>query len=116
MSKDPFDDIDNNEDPFKDVDPNPVDATEPTSNVDIRIQQRNSRKFITIVQGLPPKLNMKKVLTYFKKNFSCNGSIVEDETAGKVLQLQGDHRKDVQNFLIEQKICAKEQVKIHGVL
>lgn len=116
MSTDPFQGIDSNDDPFNDVGPNEIVTSEPALDIHIRIQQRNARKCITIVQGLPEKLNMKKVLQYFKRNFCCNGSIVEDETAGKVLQLQGDQRKVIQDFLIEQKICTKDQVKIHGVL
>ena len=116
MSTDPFQGIDSNDDPFKDDDPSTIVTSEPALDIHIRIQQRNSRKCITIVQGLPKKLNMKKVLQYFKRNFCCNGSIVEDETAGKVLQLQGDQRKVIHDFLIEQKICTKDQVKIHGVL
>lgn len=84
--------------------------------VHIRIQQRNGRKSLTIVQGLPKNLNMKKVLQYFKKAFCCNGTIVTDETHGNILQLTGDQRKVVSEFLVEQKICPKDKVKIHGVL
>ena len=88
----------------------------PVNLVDIRIQQRNGRKSMTIVQGLPPKLNLKKVLSYFKRNFCCNGTIVEDQVAGRVLQMTGDQRVAVANFLVEQKIVPKESIKIHGVI
>ncbi len=57
---------------------------------------------------------MKKVLRAFKKSFNCNGTIVDDEELGQVIQLQGDHRKNVSDFMIEQGIVKKAQVKVHG--
>ena len=44
----------------------------------------------------------------------CNGTIVEDEDLGKVLQLQGDQRKNVTAFLIGNELCKKDNVKVHG--
>lgn len=116
MSKDPFGEDDfSPEDPFNDDVPNVVASTGP--EVHIRIQQRTTKKCLTLVQGLPEKLNLTKVLHYFKKNCCCNGSIVEDERNGqKILQLSGDQRKAVQEFLIKEKICNKDQVVVHGVL
>ena len=35
---------------------------------------------------------MNQILKAFKKSFKCNGAILEDETLGKVIQLQGDQR------------------------
>lgn len=32
----------------------------------------------------------------------------------QVIQLQGDQRKNVSTFLVGNKICKKDQVKIHG--
>lgn len=69
--------------------------------VHIRVQQRNGRKSLTTVQGLPQKLDKKKVLKALKKDFCCNGTVVEDSELGSILQLQGDQRKNVSQFLIE---------------
>ena len=80
----------------------------------IRIQQRNGRKSLTTVQGLPPELDLKRILRAFKKSFSCNGNIVEDPELGEVIQLQGDHRKEIGQFLLDEGICKKEAIKIHG--
>lgn len=82
--------------------------------VHIRTQQRNGRKKITTVQGLASDLNLKKILKYFKKEFCCNGTIVKDEELGKVIQVQGDQRQNVFNFLTQEKICDRNQIKIHG--
>jgi translation initiation factor 1 len=49
-----------------------------------------------------------------KKVFACNGTIVEDEELGEVIQLQGDHRTKVHQFLVEEKIAEKDQIKVHG--
>lgn len=80
----------------------------------MRIQQRNGRKSVTTVQGLPAELDQKKLLKAFKKEFACNGSIVVDDEMGEVIQLQGDHRAKVQQFLITEKIGNKNTVKVHG--
>lgn len=34
---------------------------------------------------------------------ACNGTIVSDTEMGEVIQLQGDQRKDVQEFLTDKK-------------
>ncbi|KAJ3113833.1 Eukaryotic translation initiation factor eIF-1 [Phlyctochytrium bullatum] len=82
--------------------------------IHIRIQQRNGRKTLTTVQGLPPELDQKRILKAFKKEFACNGTVVEDEELGEVIQLQGDQRQKVQTFLVQQEIVTKDKVKIHG--
>jgi translation initiation factor 1 len=69
---------------------------------------------LTTVQGLPDDLDQKRILKAFKKDFACNGNIVQDEDMGEVIQLQGDHRVKVSAFLIGEGIVNKEQVKIHG--
>ncbi len=79
---------------------------------------------MTTVQGLPKKFDQKKILKVIKKKFgearneshssalylrliplylACNGTIVNDTEMGEVIQLQGDQRKDVQEFLVDKK-------------
>ncbi|PNH01489.1 Protein translation factor SUI1 1 [Tetrabaena socialis] len=82
--------------------------------VHIRVQQRNGRKSLTTVQGLKEKYDYNKVLKALKKEFCCNGTVVEDTELGKVIQLQGDQRKNVSDFLLGQKLVKKDQIKIHG--
>jgi len=48
------------------------------------------------------------------QEFACNGTLVEDEEMGSVIQLQGDQRKVASDFLIEQGIVDKDKLKIHG--
>lgn len=108
------------------------------NNVHIRIQQRNGKKSLTTVQGLPQEFDLKKILKALKKGtcyfhlnpkipchilidlnyilaeYCCNGCVVEDEDLGKVLQLQGDQRKNVNAFLIENELAKKDSIKLHG--
>ncbi|KAJ0273491.1 Eukaryotic translation initiation factor eIF-1 [Colletotrichum noveboracense] len=81
------------------------------------LSQRNGRKTLTTVQGLPKKFDQKKILKVIKKQFACNGTIVADSEMGEVIQLQGDQRKVVQEFLINKKeglgLDAKT-IKVHG--
>ena len=52
------------------------------------------------MQGIDAAVDYKKVLKAFKKEFCCNGTVVEDPEQGNVIQLQGDQRKNVSQFLI----------------
>tara|TARA_A100001015_G_scaffold235418_1_gene267199 strand:+ start:3578 stop:3898 length:321 start_codon:yes stop_codon:yes gene_type:complete len=82
--------------------------------VNIRKNQRNRRKCVTTIEGLADDLDLKKICKFFKKNFNCNGSIVKDEEYGNIIQLQGDLRVSVKNFLISQEIIDKNKINIHG--
>ncbi|VFQ82538.1 unnamed protein product [Cuscuta campestris] len=82
--------------------------------VHIRIQQRNGKKSLTTVQGLKEAFSYNKILKDLKKEFCCNGTVVQDPELGKVIQLQGDQRKNVSQFLVNAGILKKDQIKIHG--
>lgn len=101
-SKDPF-----GSNGFKDEELN-------NSKVHLRSQQRNGRKSITIVQGLDDELDEKRILKYFKKTFQCNGCISEDDEYGKIIQLSGDQKENVKQFLIDQEIYNEENIVVHG--
>uniref|UniRef100_A0A7S4JEG6 SUI1 domain-containing protein n=1 Tax=Odontella aurita TaxID=265563 RepID=A0A7S4JEG6_9STRA len=82
--------------------------------VHVRVQQRNGRKCITTVAGLADDLDVKRICKAFKKNFSCNGAVQKDEDSGEVIQLSGDQRTNVMEFLEDQEICTKGEVVLHG--
>jgi translation initiation factor 1 len=50
----------------------------------------------------------------FKKAWCCNGTTHEHDEWGTIIQLQGDHRRDIMKFLIEEGISRKEDIKVHG--
>ncbi|PPQ70277.1 hypothetical protein CVT24_000840 [Panaeolus cyanescens] len=106
----------NTYDPFADEgDPlgDSKDVNSPNDYIHIRIQQRNGRKTLTTLQGLPKQYDPKKLLKAFKKEFACNGTLVDDEKMGQVIQLQGDQRAKINSFLVENGM-EKSTIKVHG--
>ena len=82
--------------------------------VHIRIQQRNGKKSLTTIQGLRKGVSYEKILKDLKKEFCCNGTIVQDKELGKVIQLQGDQRKNAFTFLTRVGVASKDELKLHG--
>ncbi|KDN36094.1 translation initiation factor SU [Tilletiaria anomala UBC 951] len=82
--------------------------------IHIRIQQRNGRKTLTTLQGLPKEYDPKKLIKAFKKEFACNGTVVDDEESGQVIQLQGDQRQKISVFLADEVGIPKQEIKVHG--
>ncbi|KAF9930060.1 Eukaryotic translation initiation factor eIF-1 [Linnemannia zychae] len=101
-------------DPFADLGDAGDSVGEQQNYIHIRIQQRNGRKTLTTIQGLPKTFDQKRMLKIFKKDFACNGTLVEDEELGSVIQLQGDQRIKVSNLLTSEGGIDKKQIKIHG--
>ncbi|CAF4970848.1 unnamed protein product, partial [Rotaria sp. Silwood1] len=64
--------------------------------------------------GIEEKYDKRLVLKQMRKKFACNGTIVEDEEYGEVIQLQGDHRTKVGEFLTKTGMYQAEQLRIHG--
>nr|AFD22856.1 eukaryotic translation initiation factor SUI1-like protein [Tamarix androssowii] len=91
-----------------------TDAPGVKEYVHIRIQQRNGRKSLTTVQGLKKDFSYEKILKDLKREFCCNGNVVQDKESGKIIQLQGDQRKKVAQSLVQAGITKKDQIKIHG--
>ena len=90
-------------------------AQRQTQMVHIQFQQRTTRKCLTLIQGLSPDIDFKKLLRHFKKMWNCNGTLIQSDEWGQVIQLQGDNRRAVSKFLIEEGLAEKEEIKIHGI-
>ncbi|TVU16183.1 hypothetical protein EJB05_39735, partial [Eragrostis curvula] len=118
MSGDPaaagFGDVPSSFDPFADA-ARAEDAAAPRDVVHLRVQQRNGRKSLTTVQGLCADFNYAKILRDLKRELCCSGVVVEDEELGKIIQLQGDHRRSVGAFIVKNGMARKDNVKIHGI-
>jgi len=94
--------------------------------VHIRVHQRNGRKSLTTVAGLPEDIrhpesgdfvpvDFEKILRALKKSFQTNGSVRRDAEHGTVIQLQGDVRGGVRDFLVEATaLVGSDRVVIHG--
>ena len=72
----------------------------------------NFRKFekLQILNHLFPI----KLVRACKKEFACNGTVVEHKEHGEVLQFQGDQRNNIRSFLIKIQLTAEENLKMHG--
>jgi translation initiation factor SUI1 len=51
------------------------------------------------LQGINATYDKKKILKALKKEYCCNGTVVEDDELGQVIQVQGDQRKNIADFL-----------------
>lgn len=91
-----------------------ADDTVQDGLVHIRIQQRNGRKTLTTVQGLSAEYDLKKIVRACKKEFACNGTVIEHPEYGEVLQLQGDQRENICQWLTKTGLAKSDQLKVHG--
>ncbi|KAM5264650.1 eukaryotic translation initiation factor 1-like [Ctenodactylus gundi] len=83
--------------------------------IHVRIQQRNGRKTLTTMQGIADDFDKKKLVKTFKKKVACNGTVIERRPEyGEVIQLQGDQRKNICQFLVETGLAKDDQLKAHG--
>ncbi len=60
------------------------------------------------------ELDLKMITKALKKTYKCNGNVTIDPKDGEILQLQGDHRSNIQSFFIEEEICHASQIVLHG--
>jgi translation initiation factor 1 len=94
-----------------------LDSAVTKNKYHIRVQQRNGRKCITTLQGLEDDLDLKRICRAMRTAFSCNGNVIQDEENGDVIQLQGDQRENIRDWIFEQQILLKseqDRIVIHG--
>lgn len=88
-----------------------------TNKIHFRLQQQGRRN-LTIIQDLDDDLDFKRICKAMRKKFNCNGNVVEHEDFGMIIQLQGDQRDNVKDWLITNEILtakeAEERIVIHG--
>lgn len=82
--------------------------------IHIRIQQRSGRKTLTTVQGISTDYDLKKIVRACKKEFACNGTVVEHPEYGEVIQLQGDQRNHISSFIKKIGLAKDDHIKVHG--
>lgn len=67
------------------------------------------------MRRLDEKIKLEKLTKAFKKEFCCNGCVVDDQELGRVIQLQGDQRENVRKFIVNEKLASKKNIKVHGI-
>lgn len=83
--------------------------------IKISVNTRGTKKFITFIKGLDEDLNFKKILTALKKTYNCNGSILKDKEELNIIQLNGDHKKNVFEFLIANELATEDDIILSGL-
>lgn len=53
-----------------------------------------------------------QLVKYFKKEFACNGTVVQHPEYGEVAQLQGDQRNNICSFLVREGLVKKDKLKV----
>lgn len=90
--------------------------------VHITIQQRNGRKCWTFIEGLDKLMDnennsditkyLENLSKQLKKKFNCSVCVKIPEN---ILQMSGDHREGLKEYLTSKNICEQSQIKIHGI-
>lgn len=86
------------------------------NKIHIKYQQRNGRKGITLIEGLEKYIErpiLKKIIKSWKKQLATNASVKYDDD-NMIILLQGDKRNDISTYLVNNEICNKENIKMHG--
>lgn len=98
-------------DPFSDMgDTKTLQLTQ----VHIRNRQRTARKSWTTIEGLSPDIDLAFLLKALRKTLNTNGTLLHNERLGHIIQLQGDHRSAIMEFLVNSNIVAKDRIILHG--
>lgn len=84
-----------------------------SSFVHIRVTQRNGRKCVTTVENMDASLDLNMILKTVQRKFCCGGSLQKDEN-NVVIELLGDQRANLKEFLLSERLVRKNKLKIHG--
>jgi translation initiation factor SUI1 len=87
-----------------------------SNKITISVLKRTNKKMTTSVYGFDKIYDLEKILSYWKhKLLHCTGSIEITEEYGEVLQLTGDHKKKIVDFLIANQICSHSDIVFKGI-
>ena len=85
--------------------------------IHVRFQKTGPRA-LTLIEGLDDDLDQHRIAKAMKKAFNCSSSIQKDKSGAEIIQLQGDQRTTVKEWLILQEVLtpqeAKERLVVHG--
>ena len=81
--------------------------------IHIRVQKRNGRKCMTIIENVS-SINNNKNFTRdlsksLRKKYNCMATVKDDS-----IVLSGDHRNNVMKYLIDEELITEESIKLHG--
>ncbi len=76
------------------------------------------KRWITTIEGLDEDLDLKRISHGMKKSFHCSVKITTNKDQEEVIQLQGDQREFLKEWLTVNEVITKEDAEnrlmIHG--
>jgi translation initiation factor 1 len=73
---------------------------------------------ITVIQGLDEDLDQQRIAKAMKKKFNCATTVQKDKDGSEIIQLQGDQRLAIREWLVKKQILTKkeseERLVLHG--
>ncbi|KAK0601977.1 hypothetical protein LWI29_029243 [Acer saccharum] len=72
----------------------------------------DGKKTLTSVSGFREGVSYEWMLNFMKGFLRCRGNVVDHKVLGKIILLQGDWSKDVQNLLVNHHHAERDQVYV----
>ena len=85
--------------------------------IHIYVKQRNAKKRLTFIkesETIENEITKKDLLKVLKKKLSCNGCIISHEEMGECIQLQGDKRQEIKDYLMNKYNLKSDIFELHG--
>ncbi|KAG8303360.1 Eukaryotic translation initiation factor 1b [Homalodisca vitripennis] len=82
-----------------------------------KVGMRLARKHLPVVHQVIlfiDTVNRISTVTVMLQEFACNGTVIEHPEYGEVLQLQGDQRENICQWLTKTGLAKPDQLKVHG--
>ncbi|KAF5194625.1 hypothetical protein FRX31_015788 [Thalictrum thalictroides] len=91
-----------------------VSSIEKTNDrVHFRVRNIANGNLVTIINGMDPRFLCWKILKAFREDLHYKGKIVRKPDLGLTIQVEGDLRKPIATFFVEEKLETHSQIKIH---
>lgn len=77
----------------------------------IKTKRRRSE---TSIVGIPEQFDLVKIAAAMRKKMNCICSVGTTEHGKPRIKLSGDQREGCVEFLLQEEICKKEDIKVRG--
>ena len=89
-----------------------------TESIFAKIAFMGSRFFLDELRMISHEIDLKRINRAMKRTFNCASTLKTGEDDEQIIQLQGDHRIDVKEWLIVNEVLtakeAEERIVVHG--